>query len=740
MRRGIVLPAAIFIMVLIVGYFLSTSFFARQHSGTAHRYFEGTTAVSLAEAALDDIQRVLARPGLPKDRPKLAEFYAGILAKPDSELGGKVFQAETGPEIQRLVEDHKAQPILHGNVGVEVTLEVAGLRPLPIPAAAVGFQPDPREREGMIRISARAWCGPVTRVLSLLRRIKVVSVVHPVLSRFTLFVRNPPEDQGLQNPLHQKVQEMSRERDRFSLADGRPAKPIVLDHGISFDLVAGQRWDFSKVRAGIADAVGGNGLVFLGNGAWEANLSEGMEGDDLSERFLLRTRKYRLKTPLDLYLLAWNAMSGSGQGFESPPAIQEFFLECTGFNDDIEFANQSVVRFNDTQAMRFLFRERGWQETHGTFFLRLAGTKNAFSPAFVLGDVKRSYVHLATMNCQLFGRNYENVTLPYLGRTLWGRIARRDPFTDEDLKTRRTLEGIRNVLRIGASNEEGLWEHFAGALMSRIEEEPMNRFLDFSGTNGEDGSPDSPSGAVTNDPVPPDGIVWRSPQLSDALSAGGVRLPRFEPGGQAHLGHDVGIGKPGERPLFQGDLHRLPGFPEIQAKSVVSIDSLESLLTRYQDPLSGEVSVPGIIAIEGQGPMIIEKPLKIGRGHGGIILTRRDIVIRAPVIAGQEPLTLCSGGSITIGTDQPIQASLICLGNGGVLSKEPGLGGFTVKGPVAAGRLDIANLVAGNQRKEIALGPAFGRLRAPEGDPSEPFFPYRFFCSDERRMYFRPGS
>lgn len=728
------------IILLLATVFFVTTFMTRAQQQTARFLYDTEGALTLAESAAHELVwalRTLTHPG--EARPDLQALYDQLLDVPAGRET-TALDLHPGPVVEQLLAAMGAVSPL----GVTVRAFLGGFRPLAVPPRALGLVPDPREKEGLLRLEITARCGEATRVLNVLHRVKTVRITHPVLSRFSLFIKEAPTtgDWTRQmNPLHQDEQSLQADPDAFFLAGGRePASPVILAHGGSLDLAPGGAYDFPRQWEEIKTLAAANAPVFLG-GKWRAGLAEGDDRSRGSERFLVRLAKYDLLP--DIEEMSQEATRHTLLSIPPRSNIHAAWLQTFGLNDDWRMGGRRVP-LEQSQAYRFYKHPDPEHPTpidqmKGSFAFRLFGSLDRFSPTLVLGDVERFYQRFVTIDCDFRGFRFNAVTLPFLDEEWFSRLkapARLDRF-GLDQTTTNTLQGVAAVfgLRPGSDDDLGFaWEYYRDRFRCLLLPEHVMRGLDFLLTNRETGRRGQP---VTKNngtcPVPKNGeafaaLPWRHLELPPPPGSG--KEPE-----KPLLGRQVTLRDAQRAVLFQGDLNDVDGLHDMTVRGAMRFPTTAAFLERCRLPATR----PGTLHLALPGPVIVDpgagnalrftQPVRIERG--GVLLVMGDVVLKAPIqVVPGETLTIVARGRTIIATTQPIEASLIAMGG---LTKDPAVPGFGIVGPVAASRVDFAAIVAGGGPKSIAYAPAFDELQRR---PEEPHFPRRFVVSDEFRQYF----
>lgn len=735
--KGLVLPIVICIMILLFIIFCYVSFLTRAQQRSAHFFFEGESALGLAESAGREIQVTLETISWPSSsRPDLLTLYQNLIHSPPGEEK-KEYELRPGPETEILLSQYgKMSPL-----SVTVKVYLSRFRAIPFSSSSPGMKVDPLEKQGLIRIEVTSIFGKAKKKLNFLRQVKVVRITHPVFSKFSLFIKEAPSSQNWvkeSNLLHQDYRSLNVDKHNYFLSESRhEATPIELNNGEVMDLAPHGEYDFQGNRGNGLSMTGRNAFIFLG-GRWRIGLGEGTEGSRYSERFLSRLAKYDITHLLDD--MGRDSLA-QGRLQVAPSAnIARVYLQLFGMNDDWLMGDRPVP-LESSQALQFYRHpDDGTQvrEMSGSFALRLFGTIRSFSPTIVLGDVERYYQRFITIDCRFHGMDFKNVTMPFLHNEVFELLLWPDRLPFAGI-TKATLQGAAAVfgLRPGDKNDIIFaWNYYPQYFMCTIITEHFMRALDFVFTNNETG----PFNRLVeknngSDPVPENGITFQSlgsPSIGLEMT-GGEPESRF-------LGKNVSVSDRSETLLFKGDLRDIDGYDELVVRSVRKFSSVsefekrcfqrEKSNGREESTVIRNLTLPGVAILKTRD-LIVSRPWLVKRG--GVLITTGNITIKAPIktLSG-EVLTICAGGSIRIATSQPVQASL--LAPKGTFTKDPSLSGFQILGTVMARKFDFENLVKGAGEKTIKFNRTFDFKIPPPSN--EPFFPRRFYLSDEERVYF----
>ncbi|MBI2945726.1 MAG: hypothetical protein HYY25_16145 [Candidatus Wallbacteria bacterium] len=149
------------------------------------------------------------------------------------------------------------------------------------------------------------------------------------------------------------------------------------------------------------------------------------------------------------------------------------------------------------------------------------------------------------------------------------------------------------------------------------------------------------------------------------------------------------------------DLQAFQDLEFLDRKAARSYESAAELLRECVRPGSARLALPGVVRVAGN--LALTRPLEVPRGGGGLLLVDGDIRLAAELsVETNEPLTLVSlRGSVRVETAATISAGLVALAGQVTLPES-----FDVRGPVAAGTLEVAR-TARDVRRRIAWNPRF---------------------------------
>lgn len=637
-RRGVILAivGALILVVAISTFMLQRVM--RQRYLEAHRYTFGEIALHLAESGVNlSIERLRAQslePGSP--------FYEALVEQGFQEVNGYSDVLEA-PTLDALAE-------LLGDATVEVRVEFRNFQPFYQDMGLLGVRQDPREKYGELAVVSRATYRGVTRTLVAARQVKVVNVTAPVLSKFTLFLR---ERQGQE--LNFLEYDRRRPEAGFSV-DGAPARPLlVYNHAEQFPAVVDGRFDslgtiFEEYEADLG------GLVFLGGDEpWKLNLVHGTGAGRYEELFHLRRTRYAIP-------------SGLG-GIENEYGLTFGFYDGIFQSAKFGSASGDPGRVPDST---------GEIVPEGCAALHLYGDTSQVTPAPVFGPVFRRYVTM---------RLVDGLWYPYKSRGEFAGLPTPNPFGGDYPAYQR--------------------------IMARVVVEPYNRSFDYLASNFEAMNVEDrvTAGSTPFLPLPrwEAGVLARvGPALDGddyflypapgSSSSGSARLMRHGPGGTEDI--------------FRGSLKDIDGalFQDlVTAKATrAAADAAEFRDLFLAD---AQVTQPGILwqrtgSLELDGLVAERGVMLVVDGS----ITLKGPVVAEPGEDGvPEPITLVSlRGDIRVETSDRIEAQLVAL-RGRVVP----LGGLEVYGGIAAETLDFRSLVRGDAPRSVTYAAAFDSTDGP---------------------------
>lgn len=629
-RRGSILAIVGGLIILMAAAaFMLQRAILQQHLD-AHRYTFGEIALYMAESGLnlsiEHLRESALTPG--------TKFYALLLETSADEIN-RISEPIQSPHLDALAA------FLGNGASLEVSVEFENFRPLHPADSLRGVLGDPREKFGDLAVVSRATYRGVTRTLVAAKQVKVVSVVAPVVSKFTLFLL----EQGDQDPNLLTYDRLDpRSGPKF---EGEPASPLVLYHRPEQTPAIAEGRFFPLADVLPKGGPDSGGLVFLGGGRpWFLNLVHGAGSGPHEELYHLRRTR-----------------------MVSPSKIPGIKNECGIFFGFYDGILRSPKFGRGAGKPGGLVRPvTGEPVTDRTAALHLYGDVFNASPTVVLGPVFRSYVTL---------RLLDGLWYPYLAPGEFPPPdTRLPPFPAG-------YDSYRNV-------------------MVRVEAEPYNRSWDYIATNrealegeGQVAAPDTPltpAPLLATQPLErvrpavegDTGFLY--PAL-DRPAPGVCALQRREGNGSATL-------------LFRGALQDVDGplmEKILMAKATFLVPRASDVLARFKK--GANLEVPGVVYAK-DGDLELEE---CNVGQGAMIVVEGNITIRGKIVQTRKnhPLTLVSlDGDIAVETDEKVDAHLIAL-RGRVQSR----GKLDLVGGIAARGLDFASLVVGPEPKSVSFNP-----------------------------------
>lgn len=586
-RRGSTLAIVAALVLVIAAGALMLQRAMHQQYGEAHRYAHGEVATQLAQSGLnlfmEHLRQVGATPG--------SDLYATLVETPAADLEGVSSPLES-PHLTELVR------CVGSGASLEVWVEFKGFAPFIPRASYRGVATDPREKHGELAVVARAEYRGVVRTMTAFRAVKVCSVVPPVVSKFTLFVRT----RGGQEPNVLAYDAFGSHR--FSLG-GREASPLVLHHGAETApaLVDGRFSSLATVLGAAPPDRGG--LVYLGGDEpWSLNLTHGVGIGPYEELHLLRRTRYRIPT------------TRPGVGFE--------YGLTFGFYRGL-FRSEKFGAWRSPAAPP---DRDGSPVPEGTSALHLYGDRDRVSPTLVLGSVARRFVSL-----RLLDGLWYPLRTPAEFEAGGGIGAFPRGYGDyAQVMCRVVEEPYNRGLDYLATNEEGT-EDDGGVASAPVPFVPPQT-LPATGTGRVRPALDEDRALFYPEPGRP--------------APASLRLVRPGPGGE------------GEE-LFRGSLADLDGDVMerlLVAKATVRVRDQAELFARYLR--RGFLDLPGIVLVEAPDVelpelWVVRSGMLLVRGNlvvaGGIA---------GPEVG--PPLALVAlGGDLRIATRDPVRAALVAL-------------------------------------------------------------------------------
>jgi hypothetical protein len=493
------------------------------------------------------------------------------------------------------------------DASLEVTIGFRDVQPFFPEDGLGGIRRDWREKFGQLVIRSTGTYRGVARVFEVTKPFKVVDVSAPVLSKFTLFVREHGD-----TPVNCLAYDRLQPGAAMGF-EGRPARPLILFHRPgALPTIEGESFHpTAPLIEGVPMDEGG--LVYLGGDPWYLNLTHGSGAGPFDE--LHHLRRARMLAPSTL------------PGGEGAMDGRLWFGFYSGVLDAPPLQAGVASR-------RHPQRPTGEEVTDLTSALHLYGDVTNVSPAPVLGPVYRSYL-LVPLPSGLW--------MPFLTQAEYSSLDRTP------------------VLSPYSTYSE---------YMTRVVEDPYNRSYDFLRTNTESLEPGGRVRTLGEQPMVPDmGMVPDTlTRLGPATS--GDRFFLYPEGGTPATGL-CSLQRPmagGEEEVFRGSLADLT--PELLARALTAkaVEVVADQAEFDERFGSGALDLPGIVLVESGGLRIGDRGIAQAAMilvRGDVEVT--GFLSQANPAAS---LTLVSlEGNVTVNTGELVQAHLVALGGTAFFSR-----------------------------------------------------------------------
>ena len=675
-KRGFGLPGLIFLLMILAVMGIALFQLARQARRSSDWFFLAQIAYDLADSGAKRVMHSLQThggPGSIQGDPMQSGFQSlfQALSRAQPMSRSICFLSTNRPES--LSPHVEAQLRLHASLDprLEVSVQVAELEPLWAGSLA-GLPSDPREVRG--RIQLNAWASVtnsigicVTRSISIERGFKKISILPPLLGRFSLFV----EQQSPQDINFVKVK-----RDTET-GDGHTAPgpiPLVVRSGLAGRAVeAGSNGlNRSELTSAFKDSMflDRQGWVYLGNpGAkpWKLRLAHGFSGEGESHLlpgYYTRAMVNGSKSDEELFERrfqeAFSRASRCSATLGSPG--DGLYHLHHGFAEEYELIGLSPGRQYLVQGMdgRRAKLEMGPGDASA---LRLFGTPAATSPTLVFGPVERVTMRKAVIQCT-FGATDAMCMTP--GRFIFPLLLLRDH-----------IPTVREALLSTFGTPEQ-YEEYGPRISTTMFTQSLNVVLDSNG-GGYYGT---------------SGILHRSRRAVPKRAFTSVLLPWL-----GSIPNLDGLSQDAKRRLWSGDLDAprlfrgtLDGgmrafYEALCTKAVVRVNP-EAVGRKIR--VGSALKVPGVTVVDQQEPLVLGLIDRVEAG--GILVNRGPIHITGNILRGaaKEPLTLVSGsGDIVISPGvEIVEAYLVALCGKVRFSPTP----VSIVGGLAAHELDVEGL------------------------------------------------
>ncbi|MBF0407550.1 MAG: hypothetical protein HQM10_09350 [Candidatus Riflebacteria bacterium] len=738
---GIATPVTLLVMALLSIIFLSSTFLIRNSEVVAVHYYSSEVALNLAEAGVEDVLSALRFERVPDGvhGSDFRKFYDDLLSQPPDGKYKSHYVYVPGKPVQDAIAAVNSQTRRGGvSANLKMKLILSNMKPIKgLPWEAGLSMTDSVEKRAILQIQSIGNCSGVEREMNVIKNLSVVNVIHPQLSKFSLFIAHPPATPDISNLL---MQSDSNPLDyTISVIGGQRAAPIVINNGESTNLKT------SGFSALSTNTLLQNALIYLG-GTWKVGVAGGERQNlcSTSERFLLRMAAYNITGVLNLI------------GLNENPQITKITQLMFGCKADFMLKDlqgaDKVFPIETTMAYKFSSLEPDFDISRhkGSFAFRLFGTAEKYSPAIVLGDVVRHFLLLNTMDGYFISggsNSFTDVPAPYMPECYLKYMKRPDaspnnlPSSMND-ETKNIIWSLHALFKTNDSGELAkLKPYYRGQIMSRVQYENVNMAHDYVFSNKEAFSSGKVMPAQNIPVIPGDGD---SSAVREAIEKNQHPILRVTQSiskwstSDELKKADVQLNGASGQPIFRGKLEEIRGFDELVARAVVDFSSAADFwkVCSMETPGSNGkkvLYVPGVAHVVGSLTIDAELLVK----GGGIIVCDGDITINASILdTPGEPLTLCSGRTITIGTSQPIHAALIALRSTvGMLTAASDVSSFSIFGHVAAWDANYRELTKNDGRKNLSYPKE--QFDETVVQTREPHFPHRIILADNHRVFFR---
>lgn len=691
-RNGFILPLVFGAVAVLTLFFFIMSFLSSGQTQTATHFIDSARSLSMAKAGAEWALAKYASGSYECD-PVCDALFGNSLQGGEFTLHPE--------ELEKYVQDE-----LNGRL--EVKMRIYDLAVLPIPEKLKGFAQDPVEKSGAIEFTAIATIGKASRKVRIRKGFKVFMAVHPVLSKFTFFIRD--------RLMNQDINVLERKSASFGFDNG---SPIVLNNqgfdesgtNLSYKVIkpSNQEFDLSLVtKDGFAKLVHNSGWVFLNSKGplpWIINLSGSGAYAEFDDRLLLRVGMIRRE---DLEVLLVKEHS-TGE------VIKALYEKFQGMKTDYETRNENGDVLNkpcNILHLRYLFPDTPPKAS----LIRLFGTGTKFSPTLVFGPVDMQYLRMRGIDVEFQHAGssgkllYENVIIPgFLNQGDFENAYR--PHVDDDTN----INDFARLMKINRNSPGAAYEKYS-QLMTIIESVPFIKALDYIFLNSpESGTMLHPKGTGYQIPVP---------SIIDSANSSDMR-PWIGNGDSLRSGR--GEFTMENTMLYSGNLADIKGCKEFQAKITTEFASFKELEDGFYDQRTSQLRVPGIVYV-GKADLDLAKPLEIV--NPGILICGGNIRIKAGV-KSKYPFTIVSLKDISVETSQPVEAHLICL-----MGTFRATNGFNIRGGLAACSIDTAGMK--EHSKTITFVPAHDPYSDPEKWKRKSA--YRYQLSQEEEYYVEGGK
>lgn len=694
-RQGLGLVGLLLLLFTLAGIGLLINSLARQSGRASHWFTHAQVAHDLADAGIKQAYHLLGQASGPAQIARLP-VGAGVFQQVyDAIVSGSgagpftLYSSADAASVPGALKTQLGELEADYSPTLLVTLQVLAQQPL-FTGTAQGIPAMAGETRGFVQLVAAAAVQTPTgirvgRTITVEKGFKVVSLIPPLLGRFSLFLR--PQTAMDLNVVTVKFNSTSGN------GEAAAGRPLVLKQPASAATVkpgaAGRiELDRGAFVTGLqaADFIDRQGWVFLGGPAeWKLRLAHGFT--DAGETPLLTGDRFLFKMPDD---------AGFRQRYDTAFAANGVGQCATGLSlipkdGLVHFAHAFASNYQEIGMSPPLFplvtqggaRVKVKVSPDETCGVRLFGTPDALAPTLVFGPVSRVAVRRGTIHA----------TIGLAGTCPFAGVKNMDVFRLDEMggKQRTVIQAAfgstDNFDRYGTNVEEAPYPNI------------LNTVFDPAGSGTY-----SSQGTLVRSGAPGAKKTFTSryfPFVAQLPSGAGIASGDLDALRQGKLA----IG-----PLYTGTLDNgLGAFLEvIKRKATYLVPKMASFTKRA---IKGNaLELPGIVIIDEAVPLVLPRIDKVDAG--GIVFARGDIKLSGDFRrTAKEPVTLVSiDGNIDASAAQNVEAYLITLAEGKSVKLAPG--GFALKGGIAGRGFDVATLKAATQSPVVEYHPDFDPLNA----------------------------
>jgi|GEM_PF-1232428 len=712
-RKGFVLPLVFGTMTVLTLFFAIMSFLSSGQTQAASHFLDSARSLSIAKAGAEWAVSAFASgtydPEVSLALVKDQAFWDLLCGDSEDDEEGEFFIANPDPEEKNALPGELKEYVYKELGGkLEVKVRVYGIKHFPIEGLE-GFKENLIEKSGKMEFSAIGTVGKASRRVCIRKGFKVVMIVHPVLSKFTLFVRDKKSGED--------VNILDRKTGSPGFANGTPLVLNNQGEGKAFPALGASGKFLDSVHElktesglmGLPALVRKSGWVFLNSPNdkdWTLNLSGSGADSEFDDRILVRVGEYRrkdLEARLDMTERA---------NKEQIIQIREKF---EGLKSDYRtlFAGKPVIMdTSDVLSLKYYYPDP--KITPKTSLIRPFGKGSQLSPTLVFGPVYMRYLSLRSMDALMGQSTCLDVIIPGFWNQQEFEAAFKPPSPPLPPNVADNMGNFARFMGFQRSSPNTKDFENYQLVSTKVTEAPFLTALDFIYLESHEIGPfDKPTGLEY--PNPPPNII-RDGVAGELLPWGGDRKSVVDAKGTFGTKDTI---------LFDGKLVDIDGCKELQSKVTAVFPSFDELKKSYLE--KGALRLPGIVYVKDD--LILDEPLTIT--CPGVIICGGNVTIKSGVDS-KHSLTIASLKNINIDTSDVIRAHLICRG------KFTATCGFTIIGGVAAGSLDLTGLGSISGPKTIIFEPdhdPFSKIE--EGIPLE--F-YRYYLSAEEEYIVEGGK